>query len=162
MPLSDASIPIGTPSATSQQMDAAERVVEGQTVVIERVQIIQAVQPVTDVRTASGLAAGASADLDGTAIGVGKTGKLLAVDMGSSAACKWEIKARDGGGAITKVILYTSGLAGQRPSDRWDAPSPDFVSLAYASGDENFRVTVTNLDAHNAADASVSMSWDET
>lgn len=162
MPLSDTSIPIGAPSATSQQMDAAERLVDGQTRVIERVQLVQAVQPVTDVRTASSLAAGSSADLDGTAIGTGKTGKLLAVDLGSTVACKWEIKVRDGAGAITKAIRYTSGLSGQRPSDRWDAPSPDFAALAYGSGDENFRVTVTNLDARFPADASVSMYWDET
>lgn len=159
--MANASIPVAAPAVTSQRLDAEQVTTESVVVLRERMQIVQAVSPIVDALTTLALLAGASADLNGTLIGVGKTGRLLAVEFGSSAACKWQIKTVDGAAEVVRVTLYTSGLAGQQPSRSWQTPDLNMVTRAYGNGDERFRVTVTNLDGRNPADASVTIFWDE-
>lgn len=122
---------------------------------------VNVVSPNCDVRTAVALAAGASADLDAATIDNLKTGKLMAVMLASSAACKWVIKARDAAVETSIGIAYTSGVHGGRPTFDWMPPDKRFNTLAGAGVDENFRVTVTNLDSRNAADATATFFWDE-
>lgn len=117
-------------------------------------------QPVVDALSSSSLAAGASIDLDGTTIANLATGKLMAVSVGSSAACKWVIKTRNGGVEVEKGTIYTGGLCGG-PSGCFQPPDKNFITLAGSGVDENFRVTVTNLDYENAADVKATIFWDE-
>ena len=115
----------------------------------------------TDYVTSSALAAGTSTDLDATVIPVAKTGKLLKVIVGSSVACRWDVKTRDGAVEVVKGSIYTSGISVGRPTEIWETPQINFLTLAGAGVDENFRVAVTNLDANQAADVSVTFFWDE-
>lgn len=185
--MADANIPVGAPTSTSQRLDAEQLTVGADTVVRERMQIAGAAateiarvtgtdppsgaqglvtreagprQPVTDLLTATALAAGASATLNGAVIANARTGKVRQVILASSAACKWVVATRAGATVVDKAIVYTSGLAGGRPSEVW-APPRDFVTLAGNGTDTNFRVTVTNLDRANPADASAAILFDE-
>lgn len=115
---------------------------------------------VRDFRSSASLAAGVAVDLDGTTIAVGKTGKLLGVDVSSSVACKWVVKTRDGAVELTVAVLFTGGLAGM-PNAPFRVPDKSFATLAGAGVDENFRVTVTNQDAENSGDAYATIYWDE-
>ena len=116
------------------------------------------VGPVRDALSTASLAAGSSANLDGTTIASGKTGKLMAVTVASSAACKWVIKSRDGAIELTFAVLFTGGM---RLTESWGSPDKRFTVLLGNGVDENFRVTVTNLDKANAADAYATIFWDE-
>ena len=115
-----------------------------------------------DAVTSASLAQGASVDLDGTTIGAGTTGKLLKVTVGSSVACRWVVKTRDGAVLVTKATIYTSGLAG-KPTDEYVPSSKEGVTLAGTGVDENFRVTATNLagSALEDADVHATIEWDE-
>ena len=109
--------------------------------------------------TSASLAAGASVDLDAATIPAATTGKLMAVSVASSVACKWEIKTRDGAVLVEVDTLVTS-VPGT-PSLMWHTPHKDFVTLAGAGVDENFRINVTNLDDNLAADVYATLYWDE-
>ena len=106
------------------------------------------------------LAAGISVNMDGVNIPSGKTGKLYKVTLSSSVSCKWVLKTVDGAVETTVDTLYTSGLQG-RPTYTWNTPQPDFVTQAGTGTTQRFRVTATNLDRSNAADAHVTFYWDE-
>ncbi len=71
---------------------------------------IDIVSPIRDPVSSAALASGASVDLDGTTIGAAKTGKLVAIDVASTVACRWDIKSRDGGVLLTFATIMTSGL----------------------------------------------------
>jgi hypothetical protein len=117
--------------------------------------------PITDALTASALAAGASANLDGTAVGVGKSGKLHKVYVGSTAPCKWAILLRDGAVLISVGVLFTGGISSNDPTREWVPPDKSFDTIVYGNGDENFRVVATNLDGSHAADVYTTIYWDE-
>ncbi len=118
------------------------------------------VAPVLERLSSTDLAVGGSADLDGTTfVSSGLTGKLVAVTLASSVACKWDIKTLDGAIEVTKDTVYTSGLWGT-PSMLWTPPHKEFVTIDHATGDEGFRVTAENLDVV-AADVRVTLYWDE-
>jgi hypothetical protein len=159
--VADSSIAIEESSVVTARMDAERVVVAGQTVQRERVQVRQAVAPVNDFRSSSNLAAGAAVDLDASVIANGATGRLLRVLLASSLPCKWALATRAGAAVVTRAVLFTSGLSGQRPSETWDAPDPELVILAGNGTDTQFRVTATNLDAAHAADVYATIQWDE-
>ncbi len=117
-----------------------------------------------DYVTSSSLAAGASVDLDATTISAASTGKLMQVLVGSSIPCRWDIKTRDGAVEVVKAVLFTSGITGGIPSDKYRPESKEGITLAGAGVDENFRVTVTNLGTVaviEAADVHATIEWDE-
>ncbi len=121
------------------------------------------VSPNTDYVTSSDLAIGSSVDLDAATIAAATTGKLMSVEVGSTVACMWEIKTRNGGVEVTRAVVFTSGLTGGRPSRKFTPPHKDYITLAGAGVDENFRVTVTNLGNQvlEAADVHATILWDE-
>lgn len=116
--------------------------------------------PATSVLTSAALAAGASVDLDGATIPAATTGKLLAATLASSVACKWIIKTRDGAVLVTIDTVFSGGLP-HKPVFTWFTPNMDFATLAGAGVDENFRVTVTNLDDSRPADVYATLFWNE-
>lgn len=118
------------------------------------------VSPQSDYVTSANLAAGASVDLDASTIAASTIGKLMRVGVGSSVACKWEVKTRDGAVLVVKHVIFTGGLTG-KPYESWSPISKEAVTLAGAGVDENFRVTVTNLDDKLAADVHTTIEWDE-
>jgi hypothetical protein len=121
---------------------------------------IDSLGPVVEALVATNLAAGAAADLDGALINLGFTGKLLAVTCAGSLPGKFEIKTVVGATVVTRDVVMTGGLLAGCPSERWSTPARDFIALL-GNGSNNFRVTVTNLDAQHAADFYVSFYWDE-
>jgi hypothetical protein len=121
---------------------------------------INVVNPITDALSSAGLAAGSSANLNGTLIASGATGKLMRVYVASSVACKWEIQTLDAAVAVSIGVLFTGGLTG-RANEEWTPPDKRFDTLAYGDGDERFRVIATNLDQENAADVYSTIYWDE-
>lgn len=116
--------------------------------------------PAYSAATVVSLAAGTSSNLNSAFIANGKTGKLLKVTVSSSVACKWEIKSFDGAVETPVDILYTSGVQG-KPTEFWDTPDPLFIELAGNGTSTCWRITVTNLDRSNAADAHATFYWDE-
>lgn len=106
---------------------------------------------IVDALTEFNLAAGSSADLDGTPIALGSTGELRRVSVGSSVACKWEVKKLVGLAETMVDVFYTGGLA-DGPAEPWVTPLTGFVTLLGNGVDVRYRVTVTNLDGLWAAD----------
>ena len=159
--MADAFIGLPSPEGAGKKIDAETVIRGGTTYYRERDAIFAAAYPVRDVLSSANLAAGSSVDLDGTGIAAGSTGKLIAVELASSAACKWAVKTRDGAIELTMGVKFTSGLAGGKPSDVFTPPDKGFCILVGAGVDENFRVTVTNLDQQNAADVYATIWWDE-
>ncbi len=121
------------------------------------------VSPNLDYITSSDLAVDASVNLDAATIQAATVGKLMSVEVGSTAPCMWEIKTRDGGVEVTRAVVFTSGLTGGRPSRKFTPPHKDYITLAGAGVDENFRVTATNLGNQvlEAADVHATILWDE-
>lgn len=149
------------PDSTGKRMDSEIVSRGGVDYYRERDVLYFAAYPVRDCLSSANLAAGSSVNLDGTTIAATKTGKLLGVQMASSAACKWIVKTRDGAIELTMGTVFTSGIAGQKPSDSFRPPDKQFCTLLGNGVDENFRVTATNLDQENAADVYVTIWWDE-
>lgn len=117
--------------------------------------------PVTDPKTSANLAAGASVNLDSVVIPNAKTGKCSQVTLSSSVACKWELKKSTAGVDTTLDVIFTSGNTGNAPSHEWEPPHRDYASLAGNGVNTFFRVTATNLDAHNAANVYATFFFDE-
>src|SRR3990172_9484296 len=107
--------------------------------------------------TRCSLAAGASQDIEASQITVSKTGKLAQITVGSSSAIKAEIKTRDGVSVSTMDVIYNSQAS---PTREWRPPHRDWVTQVGGTN-RNFRLTVTNLDTTQAADAYASFYWDE-
>lgn len=116
--------------------------------------------PQHEVLSDSSVAAGASTDLDFTVIANAKTAKLVSAVFGSTAACRWDLKTLDGAVEVTKLIVYTGGIA-QDPTFSWRPPKRDYVTLAEDNGDERWRVTVTHLGQGPSAAVSATLTWDE-
>jgi hypothetical protein len=142
-----------------QKLDALERNIGGNTVLVQRGLLLPAENPQTLQVSSAALAAGTSADLDSTAIAVGMTGRLVAVIVCASVPCKWVIQTRDGAVLATKGTVFTGP---NRLTETFSPPSRDFASIAYGDGNEMFRVTATNLDSHHAADVYATFFWDES
>lgn len=159
--MADAAIPLPPPSSVDRNVDAETVVRGGNTFYRERDTYVVAAYPQRDPLSSSALGAGSSDDLDGSTIAAMHTGKLCAVSVASSVACKWEIKTRDGGIELTMAVIFTGGLMGGCATAMWTPPDKHFCSLQGNGIDENFRVTVTNLDGDNAADAYATIFWDE-
>jgi hypothetical protein len=120
------------------------------------VQSIERAESPQDVMVvATALAAGANADLNGTDIATGKTGRLMAVDVGASVPARWDIQTVNGS-RVTRTTLYT-GFGDHRT---WRPPSPVFIELAGGIG-KHFGLSVTNLHSHKAADLRGTLYWDE-
>lgn len=135
------------------------RTVDGELVHEEVNQIVDEGEPVRDSLSSSALAAGASVDLNGTAIASGKTGKLRRVILASTAGLvKWIIKLRDGATETNVGVAFTSQ---QEPTFAWESPQDSEDNLPYGDGNENFRVTATNLDQENGADVYATIYWAE-
>lgn len=128
--------------------------------------VVRPIEVVNEARSnpsSSALAAGASVNLDGATIPNAILGKLLLATLSSTVACKWIIKARNGGVESTIDIVFTSGLAGGQPTFQWTPPAKGkgWAEQLGDGVDTNFRVTVTNLDGDNAADVYAGLFWDE-
>lgn len=147
-------------AAGSQKIDADLFVRGADNILRQRGILMNAIDPAYSVLFSAALAAGASVDLDAAAIPIGKSGRFLGAHITSSAACKWVLATRDGGSVVAFVTVMTSGLS-RTPAMRVDPPGREFIELPYGNGDENWRVTVTNLDAQNAADVYATVYWDE-
>lgn len=178
--MADGTIGINEPASgdIDKRVDTEQLTVGANTVERERVQIagknagdITPVDPDEGLKTnqaptlaartagsSVALAVDASADIDGATIPSGVTGKLMGVTLASSGAAKWEIKTRDGGVEVTIDVVLTGGF--YMPTFPWRPPHKDFATLAGAGVDENFRITVTNLDTF-ASDFYATMFWDE-
>lgn len=118
------------------------------------------VSPRTDFVTSSSLAPDASVDLDATAISSATVGKLFQLSVASSMPCKWEFKTRDGVVEVLRFVIFTSGITGEA-SKEFRPSNKEAYTLAHISGDENFRVTVTNIGLFQSADVYTTFEWDE-
>lgn len=113
------------------------------------------VSPQHSVVAAIALAAGSSAALDGAAITAATTGQLAGVDVGSTVPFRADVETVSGARVIRATIY---GRAGE--TVQWRPPSRRFVELAGGAG-IRFGVSVTNLDASEAADIRSTIYWDE-
>jgi hypothetical protein len=104
---------------------------------------------------AADLTAGGSQSLDADAITPGKTGRLMAVDVGSATPCRVDIQIIDG---VRMTIASLYFQAGQ--SVRWEQPYPTFWQLL-GDGAAKFGVTVINLGGSEPSDVRVTIFWDE-
>lgn len=111
--------------------------------------------------SASSIAAGSSSDIDSTQISASKTGKLIGLVVGATVALKIELKTVTNGVA-SSTLLTTFSLPGI-PRE-FKSPHKDAFTVAQDAGAglDAFRVTVTNLDTSDAADAYATFIYDET
>jgi len=119
------------------------------------------VAPANSPASSSSLAAGTSVDLNSALIPAAIIGELALAILTSSVACKWVIKIVTAAGETVVDTVMTGGLGG-RPTLLYMPPHKKYVTLAGDGVNTLFRVTVTNLDAHNPADVYVGFYWDET
>lgn len=115
------------------------------------------VSPQSNRQTSAALGAGASVDLDYTAITNAKTGQLMGVDVSSAVNLKIEIKTVNNAGTATTVITLFS-LAGQAYS--WRTAAKAFLQSVLSTGTAKFRTTLTNMSAV-ASDVYGYAQWDE-
>jgi|SRR6185503_10520090 len=158
--MADGFIGMPSPEGSGKQTDTEVVLYDGQERHRERFTPLVAAYPVRDVLSSDNLAAGSSVDLDGTTIAASKTGKLIGADFSSSVACKWVFKSRDGAIELEFGTRFTGGLS-KDPNDYFRPPDKNFCKLVGNGVDENFRVTVTNLDPENPANVYATIWWDE-
>lgn len=108
--------------------------------------------PVRNTLSSSALAALASVNLDGAAVALSKTGKLMKVVFAASVPCKWRI------GLVSGAIFGVSFTQALETGE-WSPPDKRFDTAAAADA---FRISVTNLDRFRAADVYATLYWDET
>jgi hypothetical protein len=107
------------------------------------------------------LAAGATVNLDTFNIPDGDIARLNKVHVASSVSCKWEIRAVDNGLVMAPydTIITSPG------SYDWQVPEEpiddEFIRLRGVLLASYWRITVTNLDAFNAADVYATVYWFE-
>jgi hypothetical protein len=106
--------------------------------------------------TSASLGAGASVDLDHTAITGGTTGQLMGIDVSSAVPLKVEIKTVNAGTPTTRVVLFTQN--GDYLT--WRAPFKTFITQS-GGATSRFRVTVTNRDNNQASDVYSTAFWDQ-
>lgn len=112
--------------------------------------------PHTQPLLATSIGPGGLTNLDCSDIPVGKTGKLLGADLGSSVPCRWDIQTVSGS-RTTRTTLYTQ--AGE--SKPWRPPYGEkWFDLTGGSG-VHYGIGVTNLSPTQTADARATMYWDQ-
>ena len=112
--------------------------------------------PQDELLSAVALTAGANADLNATDIPTGRLGRLLGADLGGSVPFRYDIQVVNGS-RVTRSTIYT--MAGE--TKIWRPPfGAKFIEV---NGGTNihFGLSVTNLDASQAADARATLYWDE-
>jgi hypothetical protein len=97
---------------------------------------------------------GGNIDLDAPDVTTGKTGRLMAVDLGASVPIRCDIQLVNGS-RVTRASVYA-----WNGSERWTAPSPIFFELA-GGLNKRFGVSITNLSPYKSADARATLYWDE-
>jgi hypothetical protein len=117
--------------------------------------------PIIDVKVASAVAAGASANLDSVIVANAKIGKIQQITLSSSAAYKWEIQSMTAGTPTSWDVIFTAGVSGNTPTHEWEPPHRDYTDLAGNGTNTFFRVVATNLDARNPANAYATFYFDE-
>ena len=112
--------------------------------------------PQDEMLVAVGMTAGSNTDLNATDIPVGKVGRLLGADVGSSIPLRCDIQVVNGS-RITRTTVYTH----DGETIPWRPPfGQKFIELIGGAG-KHFGVSVTNLSAAKTADARVTLYWDE-
>jgi hypothetical protein len=111
--------------------------------------------PQDDLLVATNLSPGGNTDLNAADIATGKTGRLLAVDVGSSVPIRCDIQLVNGS-RVTRTSIYS--ITGE--TFPWKVPAPAFFELAGGTG-KHFGVSVTNLSPYKAADIRATLYWDE-
>ena len=112
--------------------------------------------PQDEMLVTTNLGAGSNIDLDATDIPLGKDGRLLGADLGGSVPFRFDIQVVNGA-RVTRSTIYTN--AGE--SKIWRPPfGAKFIEVAGGVG-IHFGLSVTNLDASQAADARTTLYWDE-
>lgn len=116
--------------------------------------------PKTSHATVAALAAGGSSDLDSDQIAVGKTGKLVAIALGSTVAVKGVLQTVLNAAASADKLTVFSKAGGTVVIVM---PSREFFTQAQdaGAGFDGFRLRVTNLDPTQAADAYAAFFYDE-
>lgn len=110
--------------------------------------------PQDQLLIATSLSAGGNTDLDTANITTGKTGRLLAADIGASVPIRVDLQVVNGT-RISRCSVYA--LNGH---ERWETPAPTFIEQIGGVG-KRFGCTVTNLSVSEASDARVTLYWDE-
>jgi len=120
------------------------------------VQTVQrAEDPQDDLLIASALSPGGNQDLNATDIPVGKTGRLMAVDIGGSVPLRCDVQVVNGS-RVTRTSIYAS----DGNSLLWRPPSSMFIELA-GGANKHFGVSITNLSPVRTSDARATLYWDE-
>lgn len=112
--------------------------------------------PQDELLIATNLGAGANQDLNATAIPLGKTGRLLGADIGSSVPMRADIQVVDGA-RVTRTTIYT--VPGQ--TFPWRVPFGAKWIEQIGGVAKSFGVSLTNLDVNQAADCRATLFWDE-
>ena len=123
---------------------------------VEAIDVIDHETPKLSTLSSVALAAGASVDLDATAITTATTGKLRAVTVAASVPLKAEIKTVDGAAVVRDVVFTSDAML----TFRWTAPDRGYITVVGGAG-KLFRVTLTHLDTVDAADVSATIYWTE-
>lgn len=112
--------------------------------------------PQDQILVATALSAGSNVDLNATDIPLGKTGRLLGADVGGSVPFRFDLQVVNGS-RVTRTTIYT--ISGK--SEPWRPPfGQKFIEVAGGTG-IHFGASVTNLDPSQAADARITLYWDE-
>lgn len=112
--------------------------------------------PQDEILSSVALSAGANDDLDATDIPIGKVGRLLGADLGGSVPFRYDIQVVNGA-RVTRSTIYT----GAGETKLWRPPfGAKFIELN-GGANIHFGLSVTNLDASQAADARATLYWDE-
>jgi hypothetical protein len=114
----------------------------------------RATDPQDQILVATSLAAGALIDKDAADIPLGKTGRLLAADVGASVPIRVDLQVVNGS-RISRTSIYA--LKG---SKQWEVPSTTQIELVGGTG-KHFGVEITNLSPKETSDARVTLYWDE-
>lgn len=98
-------------------------------------------------------------DLDSDQIASGKTGKLVAVLIAASVALKGVLSTVLNGAPTTRATFFSP--AGKHELVLF--PSREFITQPESgtAGFDGFRITATNLDTTQAADAYATFFYDE-
>jgi hypothetical protein len=116
--------------------------------------IERAEDPQDQLLIATSLAAGSVIDKDAVDIATGKTGRLLAADIGASVPIRVDLQCVNGA-RITRTSIYA--LKG---TQRWKSPTNVHIEQVGGAA-KHFGCEITNLHTIATADARVTLYWDE-
>ncbi len=148
-------MPVNIPLTGSGDSTAAVAVESSPVGVVQLVTINQQ-SPQDIALLAAALTPGGNIDLNATDITAGKTGRLLAVDIGASIPVRCDIQTVVGASRVIRTTVYTS----PGRSLLWRSPGPKSIVLAGAVG-SRFGISITNLSPHLTADVRATVYWDE-